>query len=203
MIDPLESEEPRRRDTSRRAILEATQALLLEGGSERISIRRVSERCGFKAPTIYHHFRDKTGLIDALLEERFALFLERLQRVPRGADPVQYLRELARAFVEFGLDNPSHYALLTAPRLAPDQLLPSAEAARELVFGALAEVVKPGTLRTPDLESAFQLTWVVLHGVVSLRISRPGYAWSEDLVELALDVIERGLLGKDKETGAT
>ena len=200
MIQPVESEVPRPRETSRRAILDATAALLLEGGSARISIRRVSERCGFKAPTIYHHFRDKTGLIDALLEERFAELFARLQRVPRHPDPPRYLRSLARAFVEFGLENPNHYALLSAPRLAPDELLPSAEAARELVFGALSAVAESGTLHTPDLESAFQLAWVVLHGVVSLRISRPGYAWSEDLVELALDVIERGLLGT--ETGA-
>ncbi|MGH7290998.1 MAG: hypothetical protein ACREJT_07310, partial [Myxococcota bacterium] len=89
---------------------------------------------------------------------------------------------------------------LTAPRFAPDEMLPSAEAARELVFGALAEVAETGALRTPDLESAFQLTWVVLHGLVSVRISRPAYPWSEELVELALDVIERGILVE--QTGA-
>ncbi len=194
---PAETPEPRRGDASRRAILDATQALLLEGGSESISIRRVSQRCGYKAPTIYHHFRDKTGLIDALIEERFADLYERLQRVPRRAEPARYLRQLARAFVEFGLENPSHYALLSSPRPDPEKQPPSAEAARELVFGALREVAQSGALRTPDLESAFQLTWVVLHGVLSLRISRPSYAWSDDLVELALDVIDRGLLGKE------
>jgi AcrR family transcriptional regulator len=197
MLEPPENEEPRRRDASRRAILDATQALLLEGGTESISIRRVSDRCGYKAPTIYHHFRDKTGLIDALIEERFADLLERLQQVPRHAEPAHYLRQLARAFVEFGLENPSHYALLSAPRPDPERQLPSAEAARELVFGALREVARTGALHTPDLESAFQLTWVVLHGVLSLRISRPSYAWCDDLVEHALDVIERGLLGKE------
>jgi AcrR family transcriptional regulator len=201
MLPPSDNEEPRRPETSRRAILEATQALLFEGGFDRVSIRRVSERCGFKAPTIYHHFRDKTGLIDALLEERFAELLARLLRVQKVADPAGYLRALARAFIEFGLENPSHYALLTAPRLEPEEFLPSAEAARELVFGALAEVAAQGVLSTPDLESAFQLAWVVLHGVVSLRISRPGYAWNPELVELALDLIERGVLGK--EVGAS
>ena len=58
MLEPPENQEPRRRDASRRAILDATEALLLEGGSESVSIRRVSERCGFKAPTIDHHVRD-------------------------------------------------------------------------------------------------------------------------------------------------
>ena len=55
----------------RRSILDATEALLLEEGEERFSIRRLVERCGYTAPTIYHHFGDKTGLIDALLDERF------------------------------------------------------------------------------------------------------------------------------------
>jgi hypothetical protein len=48
-----------------------------------------------------------------------------------------------------------------------------------------------------DVETAFQAIWAVLHGVVSLRISRPGYAWSPELVETVLDMIERGLLGKE------
>lgn len=200
MLRPPENEEPRRRETSRRAILEATQALVIEGGFEQVSIRRVSERCGFKAPTIYHHFRDKTGLIDALLEERFAELYARLQRVPKPADPIAYMRALATAFIEFGFENTSHYALLTAPRSEPDELLPSAEAARALVFGALGAVAATGALRTPDFESAFQLAWVVLHGIVSLRISRPGYAWNPELVELALDLIERAVLRQ--ESGA-
>jgi AcrR family transcriptional regulator len=200
MIRPPENEEPRRRETSRRAILEATQAIVIEGGFGQLSIRRVSERCGFKAPTIYHHFRDKTGLLDALLEERFAELYARLLRVPKSADPIAYMRALATAFIEFGFENPSHYAMLTAPRNEPDELLPSAEAARALVFGALAEVAAIGALRTPDFESAFQLAWVVLHGIVSLRISRPGYAWNPELVELALDLIERAVLRQ--ESGA-
>ena len=60
------------RVSTRGAILAATQSLLLELGADQVTIRRVEERSGFKAPTIYHHFRDKTGLIDALLEERCA-----------------------------------------------------------------------------------------------------------------------------------
>jgi len=52
----------------RRAVLDATESLLLEAGEEQFSIRRLVERCGYTAPTIYHHFGDKKGLIDALLD---------------------------------------------------------------------------------------------------------------------------------------
>ncbi|MFI5317561.1 MAG: TetR/AcrR family transcriptional regulator, partial [Myxococcota bacterium] len=83
---------------------------------DQLTIRRVEERSGFKAPTIYHYFRDKTGLIDTLLEERCAELYERLTRVPKRVDAGEYLLALARAYLEFGLSNPTHYALISAPR---------------------------------------------------------------------------------------
>jgi AcrR family transcriptional regulator len=198
VIAPQISEAPRS-EATRRAILDAAQAVLLEVGIESLSIRRVSDRCGFKAPTIYHHFRDKNGLIDALIEERFGEMLERLRRVPRGDDPRKYLREIARAFISFELEHPAHFALLAAPRLERDEVPPSAEAGRELVYRALEEVAASGSLYC-DVETVFQAMWVVLHGIVSLRISRPGYAWSHELVETALDMVERGLLRKESGT---
>ena len=178
--------------STREAILAATQSLLLELGADQVTIRRVEERSGFKAPTIYHHFRDKTGLIDALLEERCADLYARLRRVPRPADPAAYLRELARAYLEFGLENPRHYALISAPRRESAELLPSAEAARRLVFQALVDAS-----RTRDPEATFQALWAVLHGVVSLRVSRPDHPWCEGAVDLALDAIERGILQRE------
>jgi len=184
----------RRTRSTRRAILEATQALLFELGADQLTIRRVEERSGFKAPTIYHHFRDKTGLIDALLEERCAELYAKLCRVPRRPDAVAYLLELARAYLEFGLANPGQYA----PRAESAELLPSAEAARKLVFRALAEACTSRVQRGQDPEAAFQAVWAVLHGVVALRASRPDHPWRPELVGLALRTIERGIVGPEE-----
>jgi AcrR family transcriptional regulator len=186
--------------STRRAILEATQSLLFELGADQLTIRRVEQRSGFKAPTIYHHFRDKTGLIDALLEEGCAELYERLRRVPRRANSLEYLRELARAYLRFGLSNPAHYALISAPRSESAQRLPSADAARELVFRALVAACDSGSLAARDPEAVFQAVWAVLHGVVSLSVSRPDHPWRPELVDLALEAIERGIL--HKEAGA-
>jgi AcrR family transcriptional regulator len=183
-----------RRVRTRRAILDATQSLLLELGAERVTIRRVEERSGYRAPTIYHYFHDKTGLIDALLEERCAELLASLRRVARPDDPGLYLRELARAYLAFGLAYPEHYALIVAPRRGAVGLIPSAEAARELVASALADAARTHSLGPLDPEAAFQSYWAMLHGVLSLRASRPDYPWRPDLVELALTTIERGIL---------
>ncbi|HXZ85944.1 MAG TPA: TetR/AcrR family transcriptional regulator [Myxococcota bacterium] len=196
---PEVAKPPRRRARStRRVILDATQALLFELGADQLTIRRVEERSGFKAPTIYHHFRDKTGLIDALLEERCAELYARLCRVPRRGDPVAYLLALARAYLEFGLADPAQYALISAPRAESAELLPSAEAARRLVFRALVEACAARADATPDPEAVFQAVWAVLHGVVALRVSRPDHPWRPELVSLALETIERGIVAAER-----
>ena len=97
----LSAEQRRRqqRADARRAILDATESLLVEGGYESFSIRRLVDRCGYTAPTIYHYFGDKPGLLDALLEEVFQKLVRLIRRVPQSDDPIEYLRTLARAFV--------------------------------------------------------------------------------------------------------
>src|SRR5262245_7047559 len=188
---------PRRgpRVSTPQAVLAATEALLLEGGVDAVSIRRVSSRCGYSAPTIYHHFGDKTGLIDAVLERRFREMLERMRAVPRGDDAAAYLREMAVVFLRFALANPDHYRLLTT--LRPDQregAVPSADAARAMVKQALGELLHQGTLATPDLEGAFQVLWSMVHGLISLHLLPGDGPLADNLVDLALDTVERGLL---------
>ena len=188
---------PRRRPraSARQAVLAATEALLLEGGSAAVSIRRVSARCGYSAPTIYHHFGDKNGLIDAVLERRFRHLLELMQAIPRGDDAARYLREVAVAFVRFAVANPDHYRLLNVDRAHQSpEAVPSAEAARALARGALAELLREGTLATSDLDGAFEVLWSMLHGLISLHLLRPDPARADNLVDLALDTVERGLL---------
>jgi AcrR family transcriptional regulator len=176
-------------------VLAATEAVLLEGGVDAVSIRRVSSRCGYSAPTIYHHFGDKNGLVAAVLERRFRRLLELMRAIPRGDDAALYLRKMAVAFLRFALANPEHYRLLTVARVdeTPDAV-PSAEEGRAMVKEALADLLREGTLATPDLESAFLVLWSMLHGLISLHLLSGEKAIADDLVELTLDTVERGLL---------
>ena len=67
-------------------------------------------------------------------------------------------------------------------------------AARELVKGALEDLARDGALGTSDSEAAFQVLWAVLHGLISLHLTRPDYAFAENLMETAFEMVERGLL---------
>jgi len=190
--------ERRRREQSaavRREILDATEALLVRDGYEAFSMRRLANRCGYTAPTIYHHFGDKRGLIDALLEERFRGMVERIRRVPASADPVDTLRAQLAAFVAFGLANPTHYRLFVEPRRDPDAPPPqAAQEARRLIESTLARLENDDRLLVDEIEEAVQTIWVMLHGLISTRISDPDFAWIDDHVELSLEILLRGLV---------
>jgi AcrR family transcriptional regulator len=189
-----EQRRSQQRADARRAILDATESLLVEEGYESFSIRRLVERCGYTAPTIYHHFGDKPGLLDALLEEVFQKLVRSIRRVPESDDPIEYLRALARAFVRFGLRNPTHYRLLTQPRDPASPVPRSAEEARELLERPLLELWELGRLRSRDARSASQSFWALADGLIHLQSCRPEHDWSKSLVEDSIGALLSGLI---------
>ena len=191
---PAERRRREQREDARRSILDVAEALLVEGGYERFSMRRLALRCGYTAPTIYHYFGDKRRLIDAVLEDGFQRILDRLRAVRRSADPAEDVRAQLDAFVRFSLENPTHYRLLSLPR--PDDAPPPASeaVAREQLESPLAALLAAGRLRARSVEEAVQCLWVVLHGVISLRTTIPDAQWTENLESFALDTLLRGLI---------
>ncbi|MEN8183182.1 MAG: TetR/AcrR family transcriptional regulator [Myxococcota bacterium] len=182
----------RQREEARRTILGATEALLVEDGYEAFSMRRLAERCGYTAPTIYHHFGDKPGLLHTLLEERFSDLRERVRAVGSCDDAAETMRALAHAFVDFGMRNPTFYRLLMTPRPEAEGPPRAAEEARAVLEEPIYDLDRAGRLYAADVETTKQTVWVLLHGLIHLRLSRPDHPWSDDLVEVALDSLLRG-----------
>lgn len=182
------------RQGARRAILDATEALLREHGLESFSMRRLAHRCGYTAPTIYHHFGDKQGLIDAVAAAHIEFVLARVRRVRRREDPLDTLREILLEFAYLGLENATYYRILALPRPPGSTRPPEAEQIRALIEQPLGELAAAKRLRDGGVEEAVQFAWALLHGLVSLGISRPDYAWSERILEYSIDVALRGLV---------
>ena len=183
----------RARGEARRAILDAAGALLVEDGYEGLSMRRLAARCGYALPTIYHHFGDKRGLVDALLEQAFAELAAVLRAVPRRSDPAAAVSTHARSFVEWGLRYPAHYQLLVAT-LREGAEPPSAQEVRGLMEQPLGALLAARRLRAPDVEVAIQSLWAFCHGLISLRTSRADLPWAPHLLDVALDGLLHGLV---------
>jgi len=196
-MHPQTAEDRRRRqrDEARRAILDATESLLLSEGAERFSIRKLSAACGYAAPTIYSHFGDKEGLLGAVLEKHFGVLLRRLRRVEQGDDPLENLRAITTAFVQFGTRRPTLYRLLiNATDDGEERDVPAAEAVVALVQSPLDELVSRGLIEHVDPEAVLQAIWCLMHGLTVLQVNRPDAPWSRHLNEIAIDALLRGLL---------
>jgi AcrR family transcriptional regulator len=187
-LQPAERRRLQSRTEARRAILDATESLLVEDGVDAFSMRRLAERCGYTPPTIYHHFVDKQHLLDELLEERCRALVKSLKRVRQGDDLVENLRAFGIAFARWGLRNPTHYALLAQSREPELPVPPAAEEARAMMEGPLEKIAAAGRL-TADMETVGQAIWSFLHGFVLLRSSRNDIEWMPDVLEVGFGAL--------------
>jgi AcrR family transcriptional regulator len=182
-------------------LIEAAARLLESSGDAQVlTLAAVAREAGIAAPSIYRHFHDCSELVEAVVADRF----ERLDDVLVGAmtgasDPAEALRACCDAYCRFGLEHPGHYQVLFGANLALDPARPG-ERPGERVFGRLVAAVQAcidsGTARPGDAAVMAVNVWVALHGIVSLRTSRPNHAWPpvDTLVEAALS----GQVGLDR-----
>ena len=197
----IEHRRARQREEARRAILDATEFLLIESGGFDFSIRSLSKRCGYSAPTVYHYFGDKDGLIDALLEERVAGLADAIERVPvtrrcargsaRGAARVRRVRRRAS-----DLRPPDVDRVEQGPAAAPLRRWsgsPRACARRS------TRSRESGRLGGDDVETAGQMIWALLHGLSALRVTEPDHPWAPNLGERALETLLRGMTRPESE----
>lgn len=188
---------------SRRSeILEAAQRIFVDCGYEGATIRRIADEVGVSSTALYMHFRDKSeilveiceGLFDALIGVNRALLAAEL-------DPVERVRLMLDAYVEFALEHPNVYRLvfcLPQGVIGAEQERP-VNAMGERTYGlyraAVSRMAEAGRLRGDDLDVAAQTSWAAVHGVLSLMMLKPLFHWKPQRVLCAslLDTVFRGL----------
>lgn len=79
---------------TREIIVGEAIALLNEEGLDGVSLRKLAERVGVKAPSLYWHFKDKSALMSAVMER---IFGECLDSVPDHDDWQQWMRAFGKA----------------------------------------------------------------------------------------------------------
>jgi AcrR family transcriptional regulator len=199
----------------RSKILDAARELFVAEGYDAVTMRKVAEKIEYSPTTIYLHFEDKTALIQELAAADFLALATQFQKIAKVVDPVERLVKTGRAYMEFGLSHPNHYALMFT-RARPADPGGTIAAHRgdpqkdgyAFLRGVVAECIKTGRLRKDlkDVELVAQLLWAGMHGVVSLYIARAGDKWVEwrkpkEAGAAMLDVLMRGLLREEIASG--
>jgi AcrR family transcriptional regulator len=81
--------------TTREAILNATEAILVEEGYTAVTSRRVAERAGFKSQLVHYHFGTMDDLLVAVYERSEKDFLRRHLQALSSSNPLRALWELS------------------------------------------------------------------------------------------------------------
>lgn len=108
---------------TRTRLLNAAADLIAASPGDDFSLRAVCDAVGVKLPTLYHFFGSKQGLIDAIIDFGFDLYLSVKQEHEPSGDPIADLRSGWDAHVAFGLTHPGFYALMygtVRPGYSPD-----------------------------------------------------------------------------------
>jgi AcrR family transcriptional regulator len=192
-------------DRLREEILDAVGALLDETQDESaVSIRAIADRVGVTPPSIYRHFADKDALLSAVCAGVFAELQSGIDAaVAEATTRLDALERAGRCYIEFGLAHPEHYRLVfMKPPLQPmgmtreeflaeiaaggcaveDEAFSGDALAGSQTFGALQALVEavladvPGR-RRPDPYVATTMFWMAVHGITSLRITKPDFPW--------------------------
>jgi len=169
----------RERADTRQAILDAAREMFVRNGYEATTMRAIADKIEYTATAIYHHFRNKDELLMELAATDFRALAAAFQRIGQIEDPVERLRRIGEAYVDFALEHPMHYQLMF---MTPHPVMgvkgitrgdPSQDA-----YGFLREtataVIASERLRPDfqDPEELAQLAWASLHGLLALHITK-------------------------------
>jgi AcrR family transcriptional regulator len=198
---------------TREKILDAARELFMAEGYDGVSMRKIASRIEYTPTAIYDYFKDKDELFLEICHEDFRRLAHSLIGLAQVADPVERLRKIGPAYIEFGYKHPNHYRTMFMtphpPILEEEAALAGKgnpeEDAYEFLRATVEEAMKAGAfrkeLKDPDLVS--QTLWAGVHGVISLQIAKCDDAWVpwrplKKRVELMIESQLHGLLKQEK-----
>jgi AcrR family transcriptional regulator len=142
-----------------REIVLAARELLEEEGLDALTMRRLADRLGIRAPSLYKHFADKQVLEAELISDAFREQAAAFEQAVAGSrDP---LHALTVAYREFARAHPHLYRLMTERPLQRDLLADGVEAR---AAAPLLEAVGGDT-------GLARAAWAFAHGMTNLELN--------------------------------
>lgn len=163
-------------------ILDQALEIIGNEGYNSLSMRKLGDRLGCAAKTIYNYFSSKEEIYIRVLTRGFEMLNAQAEAVLEGiADPLEKLRILSTVYLRFGMENANYYNIMfnwDVPKYTDyiDTVLePVAREEKEVAFyfarmaeEALAEILKSAKDSEGQIPLQVIRLWSGLHGLVSL-----------------------------------
>ena len=173
----------------RSKIRRAAVDLYLEQGLNNLTARAIAVRAEVSVGTIYKHFGNLSELARTLWQGPVETFEQSLEdKAAQHQDPLQRLKVLLAAYLEFARQNPDIYrgAFLFVRPPNQDQPEPAqltASVFARLLIHALHEGQQQGSVSIGDAQVQAQLLWAGLHGVIALPINLDRLEWNNKAMQ--------------------
>jgi len=167
----------------RQKILDQALEMIAEDGFDGMTMRRLANKFGFAAKTLYNYFSSKDEIYLMVLERGFEILNSKVENSGRGlTDPVIKLRSMCRTYVDFGIRNANYYNIMfnwDVPRYIDYKntiIEPVAREEKDIAYN-LAAIIGNAVdeiwnlyqnFSREDVSYLILRLWATLHGVVSL-----------------------------------
>lgn len=147
-----------------------------EVGAEAFSMRGAARRSGVTAAALYHHFEDRSELLESVVEVGFDRLLGYLRASSTPPTPGERLRAGWRAYVDFAVENPRFYEHMflngNLPSRGFSESLARGESPTFQHLVRLVEIcMEAGELRRGDRHRLSLLIWSAVHGLCSVYLA--------------------------------
>lgn len=163
-------------------ILDQALEIIANEGYDSLSMRKLGDRLGCAAKTIYNYFSSKEEIYIRVLTRGFEMLNAQAEAALEGiTDPLEKLRVLSTVYIRFGMENANYYNIMfnwDVPKYTDyiDTVLePVAREEKEVAFyfarmaeEALAEILKGAKDWEEQIPLQVIRLWSGLHGLVSL-----------------------------------
>ncbi|MEM6927156.1 MAG: TetR/AcrR family transcriptional regulator [Myxococcota bacterium] len=174
---------PRSGQAPRDQLIAIALELLDHHHPEDLSLREVARRAGLTSGAPAHHFGNKLGLLAACAEVAWSDLSKRLESAGVGVSREQALKQRARAYVDYGIDNRGPYRLMTSRRFEDAEQFAPIAAWRKRAMTCIVELI-PAPPDDPkhSWRRGFAV-WSLLHGHLTLLLDGAiPEAWIEEVV---------------------
>lgn len=152
-----------------RALVDAALRLIEREGPSALSLRAVAREAGVSPAAPYHHFADKSELLDAVARQGWAALGQEMDRhLALANTPAQKRIAMGVAYVSFSREHPALYRVMGDCSRDQEQMKMTNDGSESSGYVAVRETLSAesgGKASDIDLELATIAAWAAAHGL--------------------------------------
>ena len=193
----------RQKEETRNKILAAALHIVKEEGWQALSLRKIADAIEYTAPIIYEYFTNKEAILLELTRQGYRILYSHLSAAKhKHRLPAKQLEAMWMAYWHFAFTEKVYYQVMYGVEMnccVMEESLEDHESPYVLFTEVIANIL-PAKNPGEDVLCKWYVTcWSVMHGLVSINITRMGIGTTDEMNKQILKLAINGMI---REMGA-